>query len=180
LIILFVARQPVRCLGSAFDGQTDKPKRTEFVWRRQPVRCPLNQNSARRPNRLCQNNRIRLSVVNPSAVRSPLARNGARRPDRLCQNEQNSSVRRQPVRCPSSRNCVRRPDRSVKQNRICLSVVSELRSTARQILSQKEQNSSVGPSATHPVTVVSELRSTARQILSQKEQNSSVLRQPIQ
>ena len=106
------------------------------------------RNGARRPDRSVKKNRIRLSVVNASAVRW-LGTNGDRRPDRPVNKNR---IRLSVVNAFTIRwlgtNGDRRPDRSVKKNRIRMCSLSlslsrnERRLTARQI-SQKEQISSV-------------------------------------
>ena len=82
------------------------------------------RNGARRPNRDCvKTNRIRLSLVNPSAVTGSERSSTARR---ISENEQNSSVRHRPVRCvrwletctTASRLCQNKQNSSVRRQTV--------------------------------------------------------------
>jgi hypothetical protein len=91
----------VRWLGTVLDRRPDRLFQnylTEFVCPSKPVRCPLARNGTRSTARQIVSklpNRIRLSVVNLSAVRW-LGTMLDRRPDRLFQNYLTEFV------CPSS------------------------------------------------------------------------------
>jgi hypothetical protein len=96
-----VRQHPVRCnrLGTALESQTDSVKKNRI---RLSVVNPTAVAGSKR--RSCSTARQiqskRTEFVCPSTTRPlSLAQNDARRPDRFSQKEQNSSVRRQPGRC---------------------------------------------------------------------------------
>ena len=137
----------VRWLGTALDGQTDSVKK----------------------------NRIRLSVVHPSAVRLSMARNGVRQPDRFSQKEQNSSVRRHPhPSAVASRwlgTVFDSQTDSFKKNRIRLFVVNPVSAGSLDGQTDSVKKKRIRLSVvTHPLSPVagSERCSTARQIQSKR------------